>query len=97
LIARLRRQREQREAQQGSRQRRQQPQGEEPGEIEPRFRTGERIFCLPYGDGVVRRSRIEGGREILMVHFPDHGDLTIDPSVSLVRKLEDAPEGDSSQ
>ena len=40
---------------------------------------------------MVRASRIEGGRELLTVVFPEHGELTIDPGVSLVRKLEDAP------
>ncbi len=68
----------------------------EPDDVEPRFAAGDRIFCLPYGDGVVRDSRIEGGRELLTVSFPNHGDLMIDPAVSLVRKLEDAPDEDDS-
>jgi hypothetical protein len=96
LIARLRRQRQQREAAHGMSGRRQDRGGDhletDTGEaIEPRFAAGERIFCLPYGDGVVRASRIEGGREMLTVAFPDHGELTIDPAVSLVRKIDDAP------
>jgi hypothetical protein len=57
--------------------------------VEARFAMGDRIFCLPYGDGIVRASRIEDGREILIVAFPQHGELTIDPNVSLVRKIEE--------
>jgi DEAD/DEAH box helicase domain-containing protein len=98
LIARLRRQREQREqreAKQGAQGKRRQPMNE-PDDVEPRFAAGDHIFCLPYGDGVVRDSRIEGGRELLTVSFPNHGDLMIDPAVSLVRKLEDTPDEDDS-
>ncbi|NWG21087.1 MAG: helicase [Chloroflexi bacterium] len=89
LIARLRRQRAQRDQQ--TRATPAAPSGAP--DVEPRFASGERIFCLPYGDGEIIASRIEGGREILTVRFPDHGDLTIDPAVSLVRKL-DAPQAD---
>lgn len=94
LIARLRRQREQREAAEprkssGRDQRSDRAASEAGAAITPRFAVGERIFCLPYGDGVVRASRIEGGRELLTVAFPTHGELVIDPAVSLVRKLED--------
>lgn len=93
LIARLRRQREQREAQQGAQGRnrdRHRDREEEHPATESRFAAGERVFCLPYGDGIVRASRVEGGRELLTVAFPEHGELTIDPAVSLVRKIEDA-------
>ena len=63
--------------------------------IEQRFAVGDGIFCLPYGDGVVRASRIEDGQELLTVTFPAYGDLTIDPAKSLVRKLDNAaPEED---
>ncbi|MGQ9828560.1 MAG: helicase [Roseiflexus sp.] len=89
LIERLRRQREQRERSK-NREMRTQPAPE--SDIEPRFTTGERIFCLPYGDGEVLESRIEAGREVLIVRFPDYGELTIDPALSLVRKL-DASQG----
>jgi DEAD/DEAH box helicase domain-containing protein len=88
LIARLRRQREQREGPPTQ----QRPQPDQAGEVEQRFAAGDRIFCLPYGDGTVRESRIEGGRELLTVDFASHGDLTIDPAVNFVRKQEDAPE-----
>jgi ATP-dependent helicase YprA (DUF1998 family) len=90
LIARLRRQREQREGPPSKE--RPRPQPDQAGEVEQRFAGGDRIFCLPYGDGTVRESRIEGGRELLTVDFANHGDLTIDPAVNFVRKQEDAPE-----
>jgi DEAD/DEAH box helicase domain-containing protein len=97
LIARLRRQREQREQReqrQGGRQPPRRPAMREPSDVEPRFAAGDRIFCLPYGDGIVKESRIEDGREVLLVNFPNHGDLTIDPAVNFVRKQEGAPEED---
>lgn len=86
MIERLRRQREQREPPR-------QPVRQAPpaAPIEPRFAAGDRIFCLPYGDGVVIESRIEGDRELLAVEFPVHGTLTIDPAISLVRKIEAPP------
>lgn len=56
--------------------------------VVPRFAAGDQVFCLPYGNGVVRASLAEEGREILIVVFPEHGELRIDPGVSLVRKLE---------
>lgn len=96
LIARLRRQREQREATRAAHKAQPARHADQPPEVEPRFAAGERVFCLPYGDGVVQASRVENGREVLTVVFPDYGELTIDPSVSLVRKLADMPrdEGD---
>ncbi len=54
-----------------------------------RFAVGDKIFCLPYGDGEVRASRVIGDRERLIVDFPGHGELMIDPAVSLVRKIEE--------
>jgi len=96
LLARLWRQREQRAAEQSvSRSRtdrREDSQIPTGHAIEQRYVVGDRIFCLPYGDGVVQDSRIEGERELLTVRFPDHGDLIIDPAVSLVRKLDDFPD-----
>ena len=63
--------------------------------VEQRFAAGDGIFCLPYGDGVVRASWIEDGQELLTVAFPAYGDLMIDPAKSLVRKLDNAaPEED---
>lgn len=92
LIARLRHQREQREAQQA---RKQEPTKRTPmptnvptrEPIEPRFAAGEHVFCLPYGNGIVRTSTIEDNREILNVLFPEHGELSINPAISLVRKI----------
>ncbi|HEX5688673.1 MAG TPA: hypothetical protein VFX76_01650, partial [Roseiflexaceae bacterium] len=94
LLARLRRQRAQREAQQGTQRRAPQSRNEEPAEVEQRFAAGDRIFCLPYGDGEVKESRVEDGREILTVNFANHGDLQINPAVNFVRKVEQAPEED---
>ena len=95
LIERLQRQRQQRAAQQepaspSAAQRVPTPATD----IEPRFAAGDNIFCLPYGDGVVQESRIEDGRELLTVHFQAHGDLTIDPALSLVRKIEETTPDD---
>jgi hypothetical protein len=97
LIERLRRQRHQREAAQSASERASQPQQHAGNDsaIEQRFAAGDAIFCLPYGDGIVRASRIEDGQELLTVTFPAYGDLTIDPAKSLVRKLDNAaPEED---
>jgi hypothetical protein len=97
LIERLRRQRHQREAEQSANKRARQPQQHTESDrvVEQRFAAGDSIFCLPYGDGVVRASRIEDGQELLTVAFPAYGDLPIDPAKSLVRKLDNAaPEGD---
>jgi ATP-dependent helicase YprA (DUF1998 family) len=98
LIERLRRQRQQREAEQSAASSksapRSQAQNSDDSQVERRFVAGEKIFCLPYGDGVVRESRVQDGRELLTVNFSSHGDLTIDPMVSLVRKLENAAQDD---
>jgi hypothetical protein len=96
LIERLRRQRHQREAAQSASERASRPQQHaDDSAVEQRFATGDAIFCLPYGDGVVSASRIEDGQELLTVTFPAYGDLTIDPAKSLVRKLDNAvPEED---
>lgn len=90
LIERLRRQREQREKQTAPAQAPARRSSQETEPVEPRFKRGERVFCLPYGDGVVSESRIEDGRELLTVTFSSHGDLEIDPAISLVRKIEDS-------
>ena len=42
----------------------------------------------------MRESRAQDERELLTVDFPQHGNLEIDPTVSLVRKIEDAPPDD---
>jgi DEAD/DEAH box helicase domain-containing protein len=92
MIARMRRMREQRAAAQQRGQPRAnsgaRPTASSDAPPEPRFATGDRIFCLPFGDGVVRASRIVGDKELLQVAFADHGEITIDPAVSLVRRLE---------
>jgi hypothetical protein len=55
-----------------------------------RFSSGQRIFCLPYGDGEIVDSFFVDGREYIRVEFPNYGELKIDPSVSLVKVLSDA-------
>lgn len=55
-----------------------------------RFSPGQRIFCLPYGDGEIVDSFFVDGREYIRVDFPNYGELKIDPSVSLVKILSDA-------
>lgn len=89
LIARLKRQREQREASL-SRSAPPTPAAPQPANrpTTARFNAGDRIFCLPYGDGLVRASRIDNGRELLTVSFPEHGELEIDPAINLVRVIE---------
>jgi hypothetical protein len=97
MVERLRRMREQRErrdaASQPTTKRRAAPSA---GPIEPRFRAGDRVFCMPWGMGVVRSSQVSADQELLVVAFPDHGELTIDPAVSTVRLAPDeAPEDET--
>ena len=89
MIERLRRQRQEREAQRAA------PPAAPSRERAPslrvpvpelRFAAGDRVYCLPYGEGLVRASRLDDGREMLEIDFPSYGELTIDPSVSFVRK-----------
>lgn len=54
-----------------------------------RFQPGQRIFCLPYGDGEIVDSFFVDGREFIRVEFPNYGELKIDPSLSLVKVLND--------
>lgn len=58
-----------------------------------RFVPGQRIFCLPYGDGEIVESFFVDGREYIRVDFPNYGELKIDPSLSLVKILS---EGDDT-
>ncbi len=99
MIARMRRLREQREAEQG--QRRSPPitrPDRAAAPVEPRFHIGERVQCLPYGIGIVRASRLVDGRELVMIDFPDYGEIEVDPAVSLVRQLGTVPQaGDDWQ
>jgi hypothetical protein len=93
MIARMRRLREQREAEQ-ARQRPQVPASplQTPEEaVELRFHIGEQVQCLPYGVGTVRASKLVEGREMVMIDFPDYGEIEVDPGVSLVRKVGDQP------
>lgn len=54
-----------------------------------RFQPGQRVFCLPYGDGDVIDSELVDGREYIRVEFPTYGELRIDATVNLVRLSED--------
>jgi hypothetical protein len=54
----------------------------------PRFQVGERVFCLPYGAGVVRANRFVQNRELLSVEFPELGQVEVDPAVNVVRRIE---------
>ncbi|HEU4327924.1 MAG TPA: hypothetical protein VFS21_32610 [Roseiflexaceae bacterium] len=90
MIERLRRQRQQREAEVVGDRREAAPGRTRPAAdtpVEPRFAAGDQVFCLPYGEGVVRSSQIDEGRELVQIAFSSYGELTIDPSVSLVRKV----------
>jgi hypothetical protein len=60
-----------------------------------RFTPGQRIFCLPYGDGEIVESFFVDGREYIRVDFPNYGELKIDPSLSLVKVLSDADDARS--
>ncbi len=102
ILERLQRQRQQEAANQTSRQDAnpsvpphpkgqkgpQQPPGRETFPVQPHFQVGDDVFCRPYGKGVVRTSRIEHGHELLEIEFPEYGRLEINPSVSLVRRME---------
>jgi hypothetical protein len=83
ILARLRQRRERNGPAPTSRERR--PEGQQP--LEPRFQPGDRIICMPYGAGRVRASIVSEGRELLLVEFDEHGELRIDPSVNIVRRL----------
>ncbi|MGQ9614183.1 MAG: helicase, partial [Chloroflexus sp.] len=83
ILARLRQRRERNGPAPTSREKR--PEGQQP--LEPRFQPGDRIICMPYGAGRVRASIVSEGRELLLVEFDEHGQLRIDPSVNIVRRL----------
>ncbi|HMQ35721.1 MAG TPA: hypothetical protein PKD53_33760, partial [Chloroflexaceae bacterium] len=93
VVARLRQMREQRELKSG-------PAAPAPPRPAPadadeaRFRPGDQIVCAPYGRGEVLASRVEDDREILVVSFPNHGELTIDAVVSAARLVETLPQPD---
>lgn len=90
MIARMRRLREQREAEQHKPEPRSAPTRSRPMDTEPvelRFHIGERVQCLPYGTGTVQSSRLDEGRELVVIDFPDYGEIEVDPAVSLVRSV----------
>ncbi|NNJ08825.1 helicase [Chloroflexales bacterium ZM16-3] len=65
--------------------------------VEPRFMPGDTVFCMPWGTGEVRSSQIEDDRELMLVSFADHGDLTIDTAVSAVRLVRAANAEDDDE
>ena len=88
MIARMRRLREEREREQARTLPRPTAQPAGTDRVILRFQPGQRVRCVPYGEGVVRQSRLVGGREQLTVEFPDHGAIEVDPAVSAVRLLD---------
>lgn len=92
LAARLRQIREERQQRSARSDARRSPVSEHHGTL--RFQAGDVIICIPYGQGAVLESRWEEGREVLRVHFPGHGELTIDPVVSLARLAHDKTSDD---
>jgi hypothetical protein len=90
LIARMRRLREQQEQEPAS--------PDTPASAvdvpEPagRFRRGQRVHCLPYGEGTVEQARIVAGREHLTISFAEAGAIEVDPAVNMVRVLDDPTE-----
>jgi DEAD/DEAH box helicase domain-containing protein len=86
MVARLRRLRERRDGPPAP----DRPARPATGDAEPRFHSGDRIVCTPYGRGEVVASHVEDEREILVVRFADHGELTIDAAVNAARPDDDA-------
>jgi len=56
----------------------------------PRFQSGDKVFCLPYGEGIVQASRFDDGHELVRIEFTDYGAIEVDPSVSMVRRIAEA-------
>ncbi|HEY1015600.1 MAG TPA: hypothetical protein VGE07_23020, partial [Herpetosiphonaceae bacterium] len=56
---------------------------------------GDRVFCVPYGEGEVRKTRVRDGRELLLVAFPELGELRVDTAVNAVRLI--APDQDQTE
>lgn len=95
IVERLRRLRAQRQAAAQAAAPRQ-PPPDEAGE--PRFAPGDVIVCVPYGRGEVLASRLEDGRELLVVRFATHGELTLDAALSLAHHVDrDPPTAQASQ
>jgi hypothetical protein len=96
MVARLRRLREQRERNSPPSPPPRRP-GSQEAPAESRFMFGDTVFCMPWGNGQVRSCRVEGDRELLVVHFAEHGDLTIDTEVSAVRLVsQETPDEDDT-
>lgn len=59
-----------------------------------RFRPGQRVRCVPYGEGTVQDARVVDGREQLTITFADAGDIDVDPAVNMVRVLDEVADHD---
>jgi hypothetical protein len=88
MIARMRRVREQREREHEPEPAVSEPRVGEVEPIEPRFHAGQRVRCVPYGEGVVCDAWVVDGREQLEVELEDGTRVTVDAAVNAVRELE---------
>lgn len=96
MVERLRRMREQRERNVSPPAPTRQRSAGPIATAEPRFAPGDTVFCMPWGNGEVKSSRVEDDRELLVVRFADHGDLLIDTAVSAVRLVSAERQGDEA-
>jgi hypothetical protein len=96
MIARMRRLREQREREQEPEPAQMEPFVGEAELSEPRFHAGQRVRCVPYGEGVVCEAWVADGREQLEVELEDGTRVTVDAAVNAVRELEGPPQDDTN-
>jgi len=99
MIARMRRLREEREREQRRSTAQPTPGSVPTDAVQPRFRSGQHVRCVPYGEGIVQSAVITDGRERLTIDFPDHGAIQVDPAVNAVRLVDEQEEhaGDSEE
>lgn len=57
-------------------------------QVSPRFQVDDRVFCLPYGEGIVRACNQDGDQQVLAIDFADYGRKHIDPAVNEVRRID---------
>jgi hypothetical protein len=87
MIARMRRLREEREQEHAIQRTGGGAPPRQDAQATLRFHNGQRVTCVPYGEGVVRSARIVGGREHVSITFPDVGTIEVDPGVVQLRVL----------
>ncbi len=85
MIARMRRLREERERDRINPRPPTESRGPDDDPPVLRFQPGQRVTCVPYGEGVVRDAWIVNGREQLSIEFPGAGAIDVDPAVNAVR------------